>query len=205
LPVLVILPWRRALPLEYSDGTCPQEAPQLRGPGKAPQVADLGHQGRGADHIHPAQAGERIDQPLHAPVLKLRTQRIGQALHPFARLTHRRSVLHVGDILGRVRKAHGGQIAFVRERSRGLAAIAMPVSQQQRLELLTRPKPRAATASSRARDRSRTASSRASATTTLTRSPARAARASISASRQSAWIRSPGRRGILAGMMTLQR
>jgi len=123
-------------------GHQPQVPHELPGMREAPEVAELGDDGGGGDELESAQCHHRAEERVHPPVFNLPPQGLPQSLHPGLSFSDRLAVLGEGHVLGGVREGHPGEVAFVGGRPGGLAAVALAVTQHQRLELLACLEPR---------------------------------------------------------------
>ena len=109
---------------------------QLRGVGKALQIADLGHRDRRRQQLHPAQRHQRLDHRPHRRRVCRLVDLLVQRRHPRAAMGDAIDVFLHHDLLARVIELHRLQPAKVRLRPVILAFKAPPMPEQERQQPL---------------------------------------------------------------------
>ena len=102
---------------------------------KAGQIAHLGDEGDGGDEVKALQTHQRFDHGIHAPILALHSQCLGDPFDSFASLLRGQSIFVKGELLRRMFEADRGQVSIVRLGPGTFSLIVAPMAQHHRLHL----------------------------------------------------------------------
>jgi hypothetical protein len=198
---LVIPPWRRAEPLEYSEGISPTNAASWRG--EAREVAEFGDDGDRDEPLHAAQRLQGLHDRIEAPrgrTVKQFGLEPREAVDLFIDGAHG---LLKDDLLGRRRTDHLREIPAMRVVPVGPTDIVQAEPEQEAFQpelRILQGEPCGVAGPTQIADRFILDVG----TYTRVRSPDRSNRASSTASRRSVFTLSPGFLGMSDGATTWQ-
>src|SRR5262245_50056889 len=97
LPALVLIPWRRRSPREYSLGVSPRSLMSCLGFSKRVRSPEFSHEGDGHGELDAAHRLEGLDDGGETPVLDLLSEFSLKALESFVMFSHGPDILLAND------------------------------------------------------------------------------------------------------------